>query len=93
MSFRRGQRVRVKAKPHAGHHRTPAYVKGQTGRVERVHGLFSSPEERAYGGAGLPGEVVYMVSFSQRQLWPDYRGKPRDRVCVDLIGAWLEDVD
>ena len=34
MSYGLGQRVRVDAREHEGHHRTPAYVKGKTGAIQ-----------------------------------------------------------
>ena len=49
MRYRPGQRVRVAARLHEGHHRTPGYVKGKTGSVERVHAPFTNPETWAYG--------------------------------------------
>ena len=49
MRFAPGDEVRIAARAHDGHHRTPAYVKGQVGRVERCHGTFTNPETRAYG--------------------------------------------
>ena len=47
MSFAVGQRVRVSARGHRGHHRTPGYLKGRTGTVERSNGAFTNPETRA----------------------------------------------
>jgi nitrile hydratase subunit beta len=93
MKFRPGQRVRVAARAHEGHHRTPAYVKGRTGRVERAHGSFRNPETRAYGGDGLPEKQLYLVGFSQSELWSDYRGADGDRIYVDLYEQWLDDAD
>jgi nitrile hydratase subunit beta len=91
MSYRVGQRVRVAARPHDGHHRTPSYVKGKTGEVVRVHGSFTNPETRAYGNDGLPKQPLYLVSFPQRDVWPGYRGNVTDRVCIDLFEHWLEE--
>ena len=44
MSYGPGERVRVAARRHDGHHRTPDYVKGKTGTVQRVHSSFTNPE-------------------------------------------------
>jgi nitrile hydratase subunit beta len=88
--YRAGQAVRVAARSHEGHHRAPGYLKGKSGRVERVHGSFANPETRAYGGDGLPLEPLYLVSFTQRDLWPDYRGATHDRIYVDVYEHWLE---
>jgi nitrile hydratase len=80
----------VAAREHRGHHRTPSYVKGKTGRVERVQGSFRNPETRAYGADGLPEVPLYLVSFDPRELWPSYRGPMRDRLYLDLYEHWLE---
>ena len=91
MRYRAGQRVRVATRPHDGHHRTPGYLKGKTGNVERVHGAFTNPETRAYGADGLPPQPLYLVGFEQRDVWPDYRGKPVDRIYVDVFEHWLQE--
>jgi hypothetical protein len=93
VSYRPGQRVRVDARDHEGHHRTPAYVKGKTGTVERVHPAFRNPETRAYGGDGQPKQPLYLVGFDQRDLWPDYRGRADDRLYVDVFEHWLQEAE
>ena len=91
MSYRPGQRVRIDAREHDGHHRTPAYVKGKTGTVERVHPTFPDPETRAYGSDGEPARRLYLVGFEMPELWPAYRGKRDDRLLVDLFEHWLKE--
>jgi len=91
--FGPGAPVRVASRPHDGHHRTPSYLKGKTGRVERVHAEFTNPETRAYGNDGLPPEPVYLVGFAQRDVWPDYRGRPGDKIYVDVYEHWLEEAE
>ena len=91
--YRPGDRVRVAARRHEGHHRTPGYVKGKSGRVERVHGAFTNPETRAYGADGLPERTLYLVGFAQRDVWPEYHGTRDDRIYVDLFEHWLEEAD
>jgi Nitrile hydratase beta subunit, C-terminal len=81
MTFRNGQRVRVSARPHDGHHRTPAYIKGKVGTVERVQGEFTNPETRAYGDDGLPKQPLYLVGFDHGRC---------DRILVDVYEHWLE---
>ena len=90
MTFELGDRVRVADRAHEGHHRTPGYVKGKSGRVERVFGSFTNPETRAYGGDGLPEQVLYQVCFDQEELWPSTRRHARDATCVDIFEHWLE---
>jgi len=43
------ERVRVRAMMPPGHVRTPAYLRGKTGVIERPLGRFPNPEQRAYG--------------------------------------------
>jgi hypothetical protein len=89
-AFTPGQRVRVKAEARAGHVRTPAYVCGKLGWVERVHGEFRNPEKLAYGGDGLPRQPLYLVGFRQADLWPPYAESPHDNLYVDIYEHWLE---
>jgi nitrile hydratase subunit beta len=93
VTYRRGQRVRVADRSHDGHHRTPGYVKGKLGRIERAHASFTNPETRAYGADGLPQKPLYLVSFAQRDLWPRYRGGSGDRLYVDVFEHWLEEAE
>jgi hypothetical protein len=90
VSFAAGDRVRVADREHAGHHRTPAYIKGKTGTVACVHPAFTNPEPRAYGDDGLPEKRLYLVDFAQDEVWPAYRGSRRDRIYVDVFEHWLE---
>jgi nitrile hydratase subunit beta len=89
--YRIGQPVRVASRPHDGHHRTPGYVKGKAGEVVRLHGSFTNPETRAYGTNGLPEQPLYLVSFRQRDVWPERRANGDDRVLIDLFEHWLEE--
>ena len=57
MSFAPGQRVHVSTRDHRGHHRTPGYLKGRVGTIQRCHGSFTNPETRAYGEIGPAGEA------------------------------------
>lgn len=90
MTFAPGDKVRVSARAHAGHHRTPGYLKGRTGTVERVHDRFSNPETRAYGANGEPHQRLYLVGFELPDLWPTYRGGAGDRLVADVFEHWLE---
>jgi nitrile hydratase len=82
MTFAAGDQVVVSARAHAGHHRTPGYLKGRHGTVERIHARFRNPESRAYGGDGLPVQRLYQVSFVLAG---------GDRVLADVFEHWLEE--
>jgi len=88
--FRPGARVRVRDRHAQGHLRTPVYLRGKAGVVERLCGRFRNPESLAYGGSGLPERALYRVRFSQRALWPDYRGSADDTLDADLYEHWLD---
>jgi nitrile hydratase len=88
--FRAGDRVRVRWADPPGHLRTPYYIRGKAGTVERVLAAFPNPEERAYGRPGLPAQPLYRVRFPQTAVWPDYPGGPDDTVDVEIYQHWLE---
>ena len=90
--FRPGDRVRVRKEARQGHIRTPGYIQGRIGLVERAHGPYLNPESLAHGGSGTPAQPLYMVRFDQPEVWPGYKGAPEDRLCVDIFEHWLEPV-
>lgn len=88
--FRPGDPVVVRDADAAGHVRTPAYIRGKRGVVERLCGAFRNPEELAYGRSGLPCQPLYRVRFLQHELWPDYEGHPEDSLDIEIFEHWLE---
>jgi nitrile hydratase len=88
--FRPGDRVAVRWADPIGHIRTPHYVRGKTGEVERICGEFANPEELAFGRDGLPRRPLYRVRFLQSEVWPDYRGRRSDTVDVEIYEHWLD---
>jgi nitrile hydratase len=87
--FATGDRVRVSALDPPGHIRTPFYIRGKTGIVERVLDEFPNPELAAYGQKG-PAQRLYRVRFVQKEVWPDYTGPVGDTVDIELYDHWLE---
>ncbi len=88
--FSPGDAVQVHGIRPPGHIRTPHYVRGKTGTIERVCGRFANPEELAFGRDGLPLRPLYRVRFEQAELWPDYQGPAGDAVEVEIYEHWLE---
>lgn len=88
--FRIGERVRVRDSHPPGHRRTPFYVRGKTGVVERYCGDFRNPEELAYGFDGLPKRELYRVRFRQADLWGGYQGPDGDTLDLEVYDHWLE---
>ncbi len=88
--FAPGDRVRVRNAAPLGHIRTPFYIRGHAGVVERLCGSFPNPEELAQMRDGLPAQPLYRVRFAQKDVWPDYRGNPADVVEIEIFQHWLE---
>ena len=87
--FKQGDPVRVIDSHPPGHRRTPYYIRGKVGEIERVCGEFPNPEELAYGFDGLPKKTLYRVRFRQKDVWSDYSGPTEDTVDVDIYEHWL----
>lgn len=88
--FKPGDRVRVRKAYPLGHIRTPYYIRGHSGVIERLCGAFGNPEELAQMRSGEPRQPLYRVRFLQRDVWLDYRGSPEDVVEVEIFQHWLE---
>lgn len=88
--FGPGERVRVKRGDPPGHIRTPFYIRGKAGTVERICGAFRNPEELAFGRSGEPAQVLYRVRFTQPDVWPDYSGPAGDTLDIEIFEHWLE---
>ena len=85
-----GERVLVRQVDSPGHIRTPHYIRGKTGTIERFVGYFKNPEELAYGRTGEPLRALYRVRFVQSQVWSNYAGAAVDTLDIDLYEHWLE---
>ena len=88
--FRPGDRVTVRWADLPGHIRTPWYIRGHAGVIERLCGLYPNPEELAYARSGLPAQPLYRVRFVQIEVWPGYTGSPTDTIDVEIYQHWLE---
>jgi nitrile hydratase len=88
-----GTPVRVKADfpetrgPY--HIRTPHYLRGRLGVVERHLGDFPNPEDLAFArpAARVP---LFHVRFDQPSLWQE--GTAGDALLVEIFAHWLEPV-
>lgn len=87
--FSPGQVVRVRDDYPIGHIRTPVYIRGKIGSIEKYFGDFGNPETLAYC---LPSDdrPLYKVRFRQADLWPHYKGNEKDCVELDIYEHWLE---
>lgn len=86
------QRVRVARHCPPGHVRTPFYVRGKEGWIERTLGPFPNPEDLAYGRKA-PALDLHRVRFTMRDLWGADAEQPDDTIEVEIYAHWLEPVD
>lgn len=87
-----GLRVRVRADwPERGparvHIRTPGYLRGRAGVIERLMGSYPNPEALAFGRDGLPALRLFQVRFDAGVFGS---GAPGDCLIADLYETWLE---
>ena len=91
-----GDRVRVRAAfppTPPTHIRTPHYIRGAAGEIERICGAFGNPEELAFGRRYGDKPVLYRVRFRQSEIWSGYQGSPADHIDVEIYEFWLESAD
>ena len=90
--FKVGEKVKVLGAHPVGHIRTPHYIRGCVGEVERICGAFPNPEELAQMRSGEPRQPLYRVRFRQKDVWPGYRGPDADVLEVEIYQHWLQSV-
>lgn len=88
-----GQTVRLATFTPPGHIRTPWYLRGQTGVIERDLGETGDPEALAYGHKPTPRRHLYRVRFKMGAIWGDAAENPEDRLDAEIFDNWLEPVD
>lgn len=87
-----GEQVRVRTDMPPGHIRTPTYLRGKTGVIERTLGPFPNPEELAYRHAGTP-LPLHRVRFTMAEVWGNAAAYPNDTIEAEIYAHWLEPVD
>ncbi len=83
-------RVRVDMPP--GHVRTPAYLRGKTGWVERTLGTFPNPEALAYRQPAEPHPVM-RLRFTMAEVWGADAERPTDTIDAEIYAHWLEQAE
>jgi len=84
-------KVRVKSHWPPGHIRTPAYLRGKIGHIERRIGLFNNPEDSAYRKGGPQRELV-RVRFHMAEIWWARAERSEDVIEAEIYAHWLEPV-
>jgi hypothetical protein len=84
--------MRVRPDMPPGHVRTPAYLRGKTGWVERTLGPFPNPEDLAYRHPGQP-RALMRVRFTMSEVWGADVAAPDDTIDAEIYSHWLEPVE
>jgi nitrile hydratase len=84
-----GDRVRTIAAKPEHHTRLPAYARGKTGTVERIHGAHVFPDTNAQGLGECP-QWLYTVAFEEEELWGAQAPKQHATISVDAFEPYLE---
>ena len=84
-------KVRVKTWTPPGHVRTPWYLRGKVGVVERRLGAFGNPEVLAYGRTAAPQDLL-RVRFRMEEVWGPEAENPDDVIEAEIFAHWLEEV-
>jgi nitrile hydratase len=85
-----GTSITIKKSSQPGHIRTPYYIRGKTGVIERSLGEFKNPEQLAYS---LPSSLyeLYRVRFKMSELWDHDIENPNDTVEAEVFSHWIEE--
>lgn len=85
-------KVRVRQMFPPGHVRTPWYLRGKLGEIERDLGSFGNPEQLAYG---LPAQKqpLVRVRFTMAEIWGADAENPQDTLDAEIFTHWLTDQD
>jgi nitrile hydratase len=86
------QKVRVKDWFPPGHVRTPFFLRGKIGVIERELGPFENPEQRAYRQKADALKLL-RVRFEMSEIWGDEAETPTDTLDAEIYEHWLEPID
>jgi nitrile hydratase subunit beta len=90
LRFRVGQRVRARDINPMGHTRSPRYVRGRLGTVERMCGVEPLWDTDTDGrSVTAKPQPVYSVRFPARELWGE-KSNQLDSIYVDMWEDYLE---
>ena len=81
-------KVRVSNQWPPGHIRTPAYLRGKTGVIERNLGPFNNPEQNAYRLKPDTPKLL-RVRFTMAEIWGDEAENPDDVLEAEIYEHWL----
>ncbi len=91
--FKPGDAIRISNRSPIGHYRVPIYLRGKTGKVEAaIEPVAVDNEEEGYGRNAGSRRHYYRVAIPMTEIWPDYKGSPRDGLYIEVFETWLEKI-
>ena len=90
--FKINDEITVDSRSSTGHCRTPAYIRGKKGVIERICGRYPNPEEIALCKKDPKIVTLYRCRFKQMDVWDNYSGKDSDTIELEIYEHWLNDV-
>ena len=81
--------VKVREMSPPGHVRTPFYLRGKVGQIERRLGQFPNPEGLAYNQNAEHRSLV-RVRFLMSEVWGRNAENPKDFLEAEIYEHWLE---
>ena len=82
-------KVQVRRQWPPGHVRTPGYLRGKVGTIERSVGTFNNPEQNAYHLTPTKHRLL-RVRFQMSEVWGLKAENPDDVVEAEIYEHWLE---
>ena len=86
-----GTVIKIKDTSPPGHIRTPKYIRGKIGVIERCVGVFENPEQLAYA-LNANSYNLYRVRFKMTDLWSDYVKNSDDTLDAEVFEHWIEEI-
>ena len=90
--FTATDQIQVAGRISEGHCRTPGYIRGKVGIIERYCGNFKNPEQLAVAHPAPVIIPLYRCRFLQKEVWPDYSGAETDTLEIEIYEHWLDPV-
>lgn len=83
--------MQISVRYPVGHYRVPRYIRGKKGRVESViNPRAVNNEEEGFGRNAGSKRHYYRIAIPLVELWPEYRGSPKDGLRIEVFETWLE---
>ncbi len=87
------ERVRIRDwTPYGLHARTPWYLRGKVGEIERDLGVTGNPETLAFNRHDDRKRLV-RVRFTMEEVWGDAAERPEDTLDAEIFEHWLEPME